>query len=179
MAQKRKWKYCLNSGKWYLKRDECYRINIQKNQNQELCKRCIARNKLYAKPFKPKKTSKHQLLINWLEENNYAYEVAKTNSIYIHLTDKKDEWCNLKISNHQIINIPYNPFGKDKEMLKANKELNLKLLENGKDYSFADLEKNKLDYGKINYAPDYWIPIYGNYKLELLKDIIIKEFIKE
>lgn len=168
----RKWKSCIKNNSVWNK--TCQRINIIKNPNQELCRPCLAFQKLCNQPIKKTKKSKLTLLHDWLIESELDFTSAKTNSIYIDFKNQDDEIITLKISNHQLV-FNKNPFQKPKIMMKSNQDINLSILKN-EDFDFADIEKWSFEYNtdKLKMAPDYWIPIFGNWSLENLKYKILE-----
>lgn len=163
----KKWKSCINNTSYWNKR--CQRINILKNPNQELCRPCLALVKWENTPIKKPKKSKLTLLHEWLVDSELDFTSAKTNSIYIDFKNQDDEIVTLKISNHQLV-FNKNPFQKPKIMMNSNQDINLSILKN-EDFDFADIEKWSFEYNsdKLKMAPDFWIPIFGNWSLEKLK----------
>lgn len=117
-----------------------------------------------------KRTPKLLLLQDFLTKNNINYQLAKTNSMYITL-----DCVRVKISNHQLIDFGFLPFekGNGKKIVKSNANINLQILENYNGYEFADLQKYAFEYGKAKTAVKYWIPIFGNYSIEKLKEVIL------
>lgn len=142
-----------------IRKQEKQKLILEKRQIKEIKQKLVK-----------KRIPKLLLLQDFLLKNKIDFQLAKTNSLYITL-----DGVSVKISNHQLIDFGILPFEKSsgKKIVKSNADINLQVLENYNGYYFADLERYYFEYGKIKSSPRYWIPIFGNYSIEKLKEVIL------
>lgn len=142
-----------------IRKQEKQKLILEKRQIKELKQKLVK-----------KRIPKLLLLQDFLLKNKIDFQLAKTNSLYIKL-----DGVSVKISNHQLIDFGFLPFekGNGKKIIKSNANINLQVLDNYNGYDFSDLQKYYFEYGKEKNAVTYWIPIFGNYSIEKLKEVIL------